>query len=585
MAFDPSGVLGGGLPAAAPPPPVPAPQPPQKWHDVTVRRTKRVERCIIAPVPPEEFGISRFARNIKDCGYCFHEVIKRESDLIEQGYDADQVHNLNTYSAMTNQEELARDTVEERQGTTGDAGLNRANREVKITEHYIKIDYEGNGKPCMYRISTGGDPAQILRRKAPGKGNRYAEEIIKLDGPPPFAAITPIIMTHRFFGRSVADVVMDIQRMKTVLWRGLLDNMYLRNNIRIEVPESHAGPTTTDDLLTSRPGGIVRTRQPGGLNQLEVQDISEAIYPALQALDTMREWRSGVSRQGQGVDGNSLQNQVATIANQMVDASQAKVKLIARIFAETGIKDLFALVHQTLRRHGTQAQTIRLRGNWVEIDPREWKSRSDLKINVGLGNNDLGRQLAKLQLLIGAQEKAIQTGSLVSSRNLYNSAKELVKIAHPGADTNTYFTDPSQPPNPQDPASRPLKPPDDGKQADVQARREEAQGKLQLEAAKAQHDISVNQARMALEDKQAQADVIAQQTKIQAEAALQQQKFEHEKQLAFMRFSLEEQKHQQEMRHTDERHSHELTHMATMATAKAKAASKPKPQSSSSKAT
>src|SRR5262249_37304854 len=124
-----------GNPVTSPAPPFAAASPmgPPKFHDVTVRKKRRVERCVIAPVPPEEFGISRYARNIHDCGYCFHEVIRRESDMVEMGYDPQQVRQVNTYSALTNQEELARDTVEERMGTYGDGGLNRANRQIKIT--------------------------------------------------------------------------------------------------------------------------------------------------------------------------------------------------------------------------------------------------------------------------------------------------------------------------------------------------------------------------------------------------------------------------------------------------------------------
>src|SRR5207237_2408402 len=126
-------------------------------------------------------------------------------------------------------------------------------------------------------------------------------------------------------------------------------------------------------------------KAPGGITWQEVPDITPSIYPAMQYMDATREWRTGVSRQGQGVDPNALQNQVATIANQMFNASQAKVKLIARIFAETGIRDLFSLLHATIRKHGSQAQTVRLRNQWVTIDPRDWRARADMTINVGLG--------------------------------------------------------------------------------------------------------------------------------------------------------------------------------------------------------
>src|SRR5258706_177754 len=129
----------GALAPPSEPPPGPITQ---KWHDVTVRRKSKSNRTICMSVPPEEFGITRFARNIKNAGYVFHQTLKTEAQLIKEGYEEEQIQNLNTYAAMTNQEELARDTVEERQGTSGDGALNRSNREIQITEHYIEIDYE-----------------------------------------------------------------------------------------------------------------------------------------------------------------------------------------------------------------------------------------------------------------------------------------------------------------------------------------------------------------------------------------------------------------------------------------------------------
>ena len=260
--------------------------------------------------------------------------------------------------------------------------------------------------------------------------------------------MTPIIITHRFFGRSVADLVMDIQRIKTALLRALLDNAYLANNPRTEVPESHATETTLDDLLVSRPGGIVRTKLPGGLSVIQHPDIGGHVFPLLQYQDTTREWRTGVSRQGQGVDPNALQNQVATIANQMFNAAQAKVKLIARIFAETGIRDLFTLLHATIRKHGGQLATVRLRNRWVTIDPRDWKERNDMTVNVGLGTGGKSEQLAHLNMIIAAQKEAIAAG-MVSPKNLYNSAKELTRLAgHKNVDT--FFTPPGAPSDPND---------------------------------------------------------------------------------------------------------------------------------------
>jgi hypothetical protein len=420
-------------------------------HDVTVE-TRRTYQCArVEAVPPEEFGIARNARCIKDAGYVFHDVLRRQEELIAQGYDAGQVENLPSSTALANIETQARDTVEERGGGQGDEGTNKANRLIKVTEHYLRMDYDGDGKPALYRVTTGSEQGEILMRN--GEPDIVREEVI------PFAAMTPVIVTHRFFGRSVADLVMDIQRIKTALLRALLDNAYLANNPRTEVPESHATETTLDDLLVSRPGGIVRTKMPGGLSVIQHPDIGGHVFPLLQYEDATREWRTGVSRQGQGVDPNALQNQVATIANQMFNAAQAKVKLIARIFAETGIRDLFTLLHATIRRHGSQAATVRLRNQWVTVDPRDWKARNDMTVNVGLGTGSKTEQLAHLDMIIAAQKEAIAAG-LVSPKNLYNSAKELTRLAgHKNVDT--FFTPPGAPPDPNDPTSAPIRPPAD----------------------------------------------------------------------------------------------------------------------------
>jgi hypothetical protein len=268
-------------------------------HDVTVETRRTYAQARVEGVTPEEFGISRRARTIKDTDYCFHDVFKTQSKLIELGYDETQVRRLPSYTLAHTIEEIARDTVNESTLRQGDDGLNEASRLIRITEHYVRMDYEGDGEACLYRVTTAGEEGEVLIRD--GEPAIVREDMI------PFACMTPVIVTHRFFGRSIADLIVDIQRIKTALLRGMLDNLYLHNNPQVEVSEAHASETTLDDLLVSRPGGIVRTRQPGGLNWQEVPDITASIYPALQYMDATREWRTGLSRQGQGVDPNALQ--------------------------------------------------------------------------------------------------------------------------------------------------------------------------------------------------------------------------------------------------------------------------------------
>jgi hypothetical protein len=346
----------------------------------------------------------------------------------------------------------------------------------------------------------------------------------------PFAAMTPVIVTHRFFGRSIADLVMDIQRIKTALLRAMLDNAYLANNPRVEVAEAFAGPDTLDDLLVSRPGGIVRTRQPGGLSWQVVPSIAGAAFPVMEYMDMTREIRTGVTRQGQGINADALQNQSATAVNQMFTAAQARIRLIARIFAETGIKDLFTLIHAIIRKHGQARETVQLRKQWVTVNPREWKTRNDMTIHVGLGTGGRQEQAALSQGILSIQKAMLSGGltQLVQPKNLYAAAQLYCRAAG-HKDGDQFFTDPDA----KGPNGLPLFSP--------------PQPQPSPEMLRAQADQQAQQGQLAITAAKTKADGEHQVMKTQAEMALDLQKFEHEKQLALMNHGLAAERHRMEM--------------------------------------
>lgn len=473
-------------------------------HDLTIVTTRKLAQARVMGVPPEEFGIERGARSIRDCNYCFHEVVtKTEAQLIAEGFDAGQIRALLPHTGTSEIETLARDTVEEHLSATAAGGsANSAARLVRITEHYVRMDYEGSGRLCLYQVITGGDQAEILRKDGKDCITPFDEM--------PFAATTPVPVTHRFFGRSIADLVMPLQREKTALKRGALDNLYLHNNPRVEVAEQNAGPNTLDDLLVSRPGGVVRTKTAGGLNWQVVPDIATSIYPMLQYLDAELEIRTGLGRQTQGIDANALQNQSATAVAQVFSASQMRIKLIARIMAE-GVRDIFALLHGTIRKHGQRQETVRLRNSWVEVNPRNWKTRDDMTINVGLGAGGKAQQFAQTMAIANVQKELLAGGklNLVGDRQLYNAAAELTRImGHRNPDQ--FFNDPMAV-NPQTgqllhPPPAPLQAPPDPRLLALQAR---AQADAALAAQQAQ-----------LQQQKAQNDAIHLQVKTQGEIEL-----------------------------------------------------------------
>ncbi len=484
------------VPAA---PQMPAIQPPApRFHDVTIRTTKKLSQARVLGVPPEEFGIERGARDLRTCNYCFHQVVtKTRADLKGEGYDAEQIDGLTAYTGITDVETNSRDTVQEHMFATN--AMNPAAEYIKLTEHYVRMDYEGTGRPCLYQVITGGDQGDILRKDG--------KDCITPFDAVPFAATTPVPMTHRFFGRSIADLVMPLQREKTAMKRGALDNIYLHNNPRVEVSKSHADANTLDDLLVSRPGGVVRTAQPGGLNWQTVPDVTGSIYPMLQYIDAELEARTGLSKQSQGVDANALQNQSATAVAQVFSASQMRVKLIARVMGE-GVRDIFALLHATIRKHGQQAQTVRLRNQWINVDPRAWKTRDDMTINVGLGTGGKAQQFAQQMAIANVQKELAAAGktNIVDDDKLYNTAAELTKImGHKNPDR--FFNDPSAT-NPQTgQLLHPAPPP-------------QPDPKTQAIQAKAQVDQQTAAHKAQLAQQQAQNDAIHQQVKTQAEIEL-----------------------------------------------------------------
>jgi len=473
-------------------------------HDVTIVTTRKLAQARVMGVPPEEFGIERGARSIRDCNYCFHEVVtKTEAQLIAEGFDAGQIRALRPQTGTTEIETLARDTVEEHlSATAGGGSVNTAARLVRITEHYVRMDYEGSDRPCLYQVITGGEQAEILRKDG--------KDCITPFDQMPFAATTPVPVTHRFFGRSIADLVMSLQREKTALKRGALDNLYLHNNPRVEVAEQNAGPNTLDDLLVSRPGGVVRTKTAGGLNWQVVPDITTSIYPMLQYVDAEVETRTGLGKQAQGIDANALQNQSATAVAQVFSASQMRIKLIARIMAE-GVRDIFALLHGTIHKHGQRQEVVRLRNAWVDVNPRNWKTRDDMTINVGLGSGGKAQQFAQTMAIANVQKELLAGGkiNLVGDQQLYNTAAELTRImGHRNPDQ--FFNDPTAV-NPQTgqllhPPPAPSQPPPDPKLLAVQAR-------AQVDAALAAHQAQLQQQK-------AQNDAIHLQVKTQGEIEL-----------------------------------------------------------------
>ena len=399
-------------------------------HDVVINRTRLYGQVKIEPVPPEEFLIERRVKDIDSANFVAHRTNKTRSELVEMGYDKDKVMSLPTGdSDYTREDKFVRhQNVDFSHGVQdGD----KSSADILVHECYLRMDVNEDGKTELVKFLLAGD------------GNFEILDMEEVDTIP-FVSMTPVIMPHRFHGRSVSELVEDIQLIKSTVMRQMLDNMYLTNNNRVAVQD---GQVAMDDLLTNRPGGIVRTKQPpqNVMMPIQAQPITEQASGMLNYLDSVKETRTGITRQSQGLDANTL-NKTATGQNQILTQSQMRMELIARIFAETGVKDLALKIFELVCKYQQKEKIVRIRGKYIPMRPYEWKDRVNVTVQVGLGTGSKEQQLILLNAILERQMQAINLqqnvfGPMVNLRNVYNSLKKLIENAGLNG-IEPYFMDP-----------------------------------------------------------------------------------------------------------------------------------------------
>jgi len=438
-------------------------------YDVTVKRVKKSGSVRIENVPPEEFLISKAARTIQDSPFVAHRKLMQRSELIAMGYDKDIVDELPSYDDLSfSAERIARFDNGEQPDQT--QSLDMSMQTVEVYECYIRIDENDDGIAELRRIVYCG--SEILE-------DEDCDYV-------PFHSICPIPIPHKFFGQSLADRTMDIQLIKSTITRQSLDNLYLTNNNRVGAVD---GQVNLDDLLNATPGGIVRLKNPNALVPLQVQSTFGQAMPMLEYMDAVQAKRTGVSDAQQGLDPDILSNVTATAVAAMMKSNSGKLELIARIFAETGVKSLFQGILHLLGKYQDKPKIVRMRGKFVQFDPRTWANEYDVSINVGLGSGDRDQKLAMLQMMLAKQEQIIQaygpSNPLVSVGQYRNTLARFIEAAG-YKDAKAFMNEITPEMDAQ--LSQP-QPPTPDAQAEVaqllaQVEREKTQAKAQIDAAK-----------------------------------------------------------------------------------------------------
>ena len=418
-------------------------------YNCKIKRTKKTGKIKIESVPPEEFLIDRNAKSIDDADFVSHKVLMSRSDLVAMGYDEDEVNDLPTSEEdIYNTEEITRQrNIDE---YPVDSATDKSTEKVLIYESYVKYDYDEDGIAELRRIVSAGDDGSMVLENMP------CDNV-------PFVTVTPIPMPHRFYGRSISELVEDIQLMKSTVMRQLLDNMYLTNNNRVAIMD---GMVNMDDLLTTRPGGVVRTKQPPGqvMQPLQAQPISQQAFPMLSYLDSVREARTGITKSAQGLDADTLNSKTATGVNTLMTQTQMRSELIARIFAETGVKDLFRKIFELMVKYQDREKVVMLNNQYIPVKPTEWKDRFNISIVVGLGTGSKEQQTVMLNSILERQIQAFQLQGgkempMVSLKNIYNTLTKVIENAGL-KNVENYFVDPDigkqMMPPPQPPPLTPI---------------------------------------------------------------------------------------------------------------------------------
>ena len=385
-------------------------------HSVKLSRQKERGELCIESIPPEEFFINRDARSLDDAYITAHRTDMRAGDVIAMGFDPEVVLNL---SGLESGSEMTEAETYERRGydmdTSDSDEQDPTMKNVTITEAYMRIDADGTGVPVLHKLTCGGTAYELLDFEP-------CDEI-------PFAKFEIDPEPHAFYGRSLAEIVMDDQDAATSVLRGILDNVAMTNNPRVGIVD---GSVNIDDVLNNEIGAVVRMRQAGSVQDLSVPFTAGQTLGALTYLDGLVESKTGVSRASMGLDPDAMQSTTKAAVQATVQAAAGQVEVMVRNLAD-GMRDLFGLMLRLMSKNIDEEQMMRMNGSFVPVDPRVWDQSMDVAINVGLGTGREEEKAMALSQALQMQTMVYQTygpmNGLVSMTNIRNTLADQLAVA------------------------------------------------------------------------------------------------------------------------------------------------------------
>lgn len=514
----------GMAPGMAQPPQMPAP-PPEPTYNAVIKRTDTKGHICVRPVPPDEFLIDRRTVDEDEVAFIGERRKMNATDLTELFPEKKKLIDTLPGDGMFDfeTERLERWKDEDELPFHDNDALDKSMRQIWVTEAYLKVDFDGDGKAELRKVTiagSGGDAgAELL-------------DNVEVDDHP-YCTLCPVPMPHKLIGMSIADQTIDLQLIKSTVLRQMLDSLYLANAPQLGIVDNMVN---MDDLLVRKPGGFVRMKQPDAIVPIPTTPIAADAFSMMQYLDQTTARRTGHQQMTPGPGADALNPYVqgtATGASIMQNAQQERLELIARIFAETGVKRAFKRILELVCKYQQKAEVIRLRGEWIPMDPREWDTEMDVSVLVGLGTGDKNAQVAHMTNLLQIDQQIIMLqgglqGPILTAENVFAKLKKLCE-ATGLRNTEVYYTDPKNAP--------PMPPRPDPKAQAAQAQLQIAAQKAQMQQ---QHDMQSHQMKMQREQQDAQNQASLQQAEMQRQTA-------HEQMRAQADMAIQQQKAQMEM--------------------------------------
>jgi len=482
--------------------------PPEVKFNITIRRKVPRNKVVIESVPPEEFLIAREARDLDTAAYVGHRSLRTMSELIAMGYEREEIEKYAgqgdvfsiNYEAQTRNPAIMSFMMH---ADNPDPAMRR----ILYVESYVRIDKDGDGIAELRKVCSLGNAHHILH-------DEIATDV-------PFAFFCPDPEPHMIIGQSIADQTSDLQRIKTSIVRNTLDSLAQTIHPRTVVVE---GQVNMDDVMNNETGAIIRARAPGMVQPLAEPFVGQSAMPLIAYMDDVRAQRTGISAASQGLNPDVLQSTTASAVNATVQGAQERIELVARLFAENGMKRLFKGLLKLLIRHQDQPRMVRLRGKWVQIDPKYWDADMDVQVNVALGHGTDNEKMQFLMMVAQKQEQIMQTlgpsNPLVDASQYRNTLAQICTLAG-FKDASRYFKPVDMQVVQQMMQQQQQNQPPDPNMMLVQIEQQKVQAKSQVDAAKLQADAQDSMRKNQLEQQKMHLDAMVRMADIEAKYGTQ----------------------------------------------------------------